>query len=57
MAMAPPGIDAKKVERGSTPETRLRMTAASVAITKVDRVASTTTAQLAASAVTTGGVK
>ena len=38
MAMAPPGMDAKKVERVSTPDTRLRITAPSAPITKVDRV-------------------
>ena len=57
MAMAPPGMEAKKVERGSTPETRLRMAAASAAMTNVARVASTMAGQLAASAVITGGVK
>jgi hypothetical protein len=57
MAIAPPGIEAKKVDFRSTPETWLSINAPSAPIKKTAMVAATIAGKLPASAATTGGVK
>jgi hypothetical protein len=57
MAMAPPGIEAKKVDFRSTPEIWLRINAPSAPIKKTAIVAATIAGKFPASAATTVGVK
>ena len=57
MAIAPPGIEAKKVDFASTPDALLKVSAPNMPPINTEMVAAMIAGKLPANAATTGGVK